>query len=205
MPPRRDDEARHELRLGTPAAARVRLTVGIPIGLLALCLVAAFALIPSGRTELTFFAAVIAGAAGVYSAYYGAANLRSQVELGKKRHALEFIQHWPTEQRARERRLLRERLKPDAMPKTELVRVIRQHDDLESAARTHLNFIQAIAIAVRREMVDEITVFEYFHLMVRDTVDLLNAYISAEQDDTGHAEIWEPVEWLDRRWQDLLS
>ena len=118
MPPRRDDEPRHELRLGTPAAARVRLTVGIPIGLLALCLVAAFVLIPSGRTELTFFAAVIAGAAGVYSAYYGAANLRSQVELGKKRHALEFIQHWPTEQRARERRLLRERLKPDAMPKT---------------------------------------------------------------------------------------
>lgn len=205
MQPRRNHEPRREPHLGTLGSISFRVTVGVPIALAALGLIAAFALFPSARTELTFCAAVIAGAAGVYSAYYGAANLRNQVELGKKRHALEFIQHWPTEQRGRERRLLRESLKPESMPAAELVEVIRKHEDLEGAARTHLNFIHAIAIAIQREIVDELTVFDYFHLIVRDTVELLNAYITAEQNDAGRREIWEPVQWLDRRWQGFAS
>ena len=138
----------------------------------------------------------------MYSAYSGAANLRSQVELARKRNALEFIQHWPTEQRARERRLLREKLKPDTMPPDKLVRIVRQHEDLEGAARSHLNFIHAIAIAVQREIVDEVTVFDYFHLIVRDTVKLLDAYVDAEQRSAGQQAIWAPVQWLDQRWRE---
>jgi hypothetical protein len=172
------------------------------IGLLALGLMAAFAAFSAARTELAFCAAVIAGAAGVYSAYSGAANLRSQVELAKKRHALEFIQHWPTEQRARERRLLRERLQPDTMPPDKLVRTVRGDDDLEGAARTHLNFIHAIAIAIQRDIVDEETVHAYFHLIVRDTAHLLGAYIEAEQRGAERETIWAPVLWLDRRWSE---
>ena len=95
-----------------------------------------------------------------------------------------------------------EKLKPDTMPPDKLVRIVRQHEDLEGAARSHLNFIHAIAIAVQREIVDEVTVFDYFHLIVRDTVNLLDAYVDAEQRSAGQQAIWAPVQWLDQRWRE---
>ena len=205
MQPPRSAGPHRELRLGTLASSSRRVTVGIPIALLAIGLIVAFAAFSSARTELAFCAAVVAGAAGVYSAYSGAANLRNQVELAKKRHALEFIQHWPTEQRARERRLLRENLQPDSMPREELVRIVRQHEELEGAARTHLNFMHAIAIAIQQDIVDEATVYAYFQLIVRDTVNLLDAYIDAEQRSAAQQAIWAPVQWLDRRWRDASA
>jgi hypothetical protein len=198
----RSADSHRELRLGTIGTSSLHVTVGIPIALLAIVLMVAFAAFSSARTELAFCAAVVAGAAGVYSAYSGAANLRGQVELAKKRHALEFIQHWPTEQRARERGLLRKRLQPDTMAPEELVRIVREHEELEGAARTHLNFIHAIAIAIQRDIVDEPTVFDYFHLIVRDTVNLLEAYIDAEQRGSAQEAIWAPVLWIDRSWRD---
>jgi hypothetical protein len=185
--------------IGTLATFRARLTIATLLGLVAGCLIVAFAVAPSARKALTFTAAVIAGATGIYSTYYAAANIRGQIELSRKRTALRFIEAWPSEERSKERQALR-RINAKELSAHDLVHQMGEDEDLERAARTHLNFIQAMAVAIRSGTADEALLYDYFHLIVEDTMELVKAYISYQREEYRHAEIWIHAEELGTSW-----
>jgi hypothetical protein len=186
--------------IGTLATFRARLTIGTVIGVLAIGLIVAFVVAPSARTSLTFAAAVIAGATAVYSTYYAAANIRGQVELSRKQTSLRFIEAWPSNDRSSERQRLREINAHELSPE-QLVAKMTEDKDLERAARTHLNFIHAMAIAIRSDTADESLLYDYFHLIVEDTMELVQAFIVSQRAKHDRREIWIHAEELGVNWR----
>jgi LPS O-antigen subunit length determinant protein (WzzB/FepE family) len=70
---------------------RLRLTVAAALGVMALASILAFLTAPSWRAEITFTAAAIAGAAGIYSAYYAGLALRINLHRERQKHSFDLL------------------------------------------------------------------------------------------------------------------
>src|SRR5215217_4384770 len=80
--------------LGVVKEINIRITVAVLLASLSAAAILSFCLWPDIRDELVFAAAVVAGAAALYSGYYRNATLRFSVTTEKHKMTFAFLDHF---------------------------------------------------------------------------------------------------------------
>ncbi len=182
---------------------KIRISIGLLLGLLTLLFVFLFAKYPLLRDTITFTASAIGAALGIYGAYYTATGLSLKIRHDRVSRAFEFLEQTNRIEFTQALAFV-EQINVEDKP-DEKYKALRS-DGKDAQVRFLLNMLEDIAIAVRTGYADEEVLFSSLSGIVDRSYNKLTFYIKRlreefkDKDDTIYCEIQKLVSlWNKRR------
>ena len=185
--------------LGVLAEFRLRIGLFFVIAIVAVTLCTFYAVNKTYRAETAFCAAVAAGAAATYSAYYAGQSLRRNTRLTKMRNAYDLLAHIHTHESMQARTLF-DRFEADAIKPRELHDTIVADQGLHRAVKTLLNAFEAIAIGVRAGYADEDIIYLNIGTLAPHVFRSFKPYVDQERRRYSDSGVFAEVENLIESW-----
>ena len=158
--------------------------------------------IPAVRDELEFCAAIVGGAAVVYSGFYAGLSLRTSIERSRKDKSFRILNELNRADLTTIRLLIEKELlvNKDAMSKEAVYNQIVSDQDILRAVTTILGLYEDSALAIQEDYVDEKILYKSLCFQVPWIFDGLSPYIGQEQELT-HAKLYCETEKLVSKWK----
>lgn len=190
--------------------ARFSITVTVA-GLLAIFTIATallYIFIPDAREELEFCAAIIGGAAVVYSGFYAGLSLRTSMDLSRKNTSFSILNALNQEDLTTIRILIEKELlvKRDEMSRQEVYDKVVNDANILKAATAILGLYEDSSIAVQEGFADERVLYTALCFQVPWIFNGLKPYIEQEKGLT-HTDLYCETKKLVDKWENkkLLS
>lgn len=209
---------------------RVRIKLAVLLSLISIILIACYVAYKDWRDQLTFAAAVIGGAAAVYTGYYTAATIRENIAESRARTAqakadeartiansrekahrarvaasFEFLRHANDLGYNKIRTKLLNTISFDGKASAaEIHDKILKNDELREVVFANLGFFEDMAIAIKAEHVDERVLYYAICGTVFSMHTNLGLFIKHEQDDRGE-NFYAEFESLANAWRGYKS
>lgn len=185
--------------LGEIRRISIKVTVALVVCAIAAILILLYFSFPDYRDQLKFTAAVIAGSSALYSAYYIAAGIKTNIKRDSISKGLDLIKRVDEINLTQIRRFVEQeydKTKPD-----EFNRKIRENDELFHSIRKLLGNLEDIAIAIQLGVADEETVKRSLGTIVEIASTRFEHFIKAERLQYGDTEIYCEFERLSVAWR----
>jgi len=160
----------------------LQLNVAIPLWLVLVLsvagLLAGYFASPQYRDQIRFLTVVIAGAAGIYSAYYVGAALQLKIERDHQQASFTILEQVEQAEFIQVRHFIEKEVQDHERLSDEvLYQKVAQTPNLEDAVVIVLNVLEKISISIRHDYVDENILYEYMKMIVERTHESLRGYI----------------------------
>lgn len=190
-----------------------KITIPVPAGIGGLALVVSVVFIivyaeyDQTRQVLRFATLALAAAGGVISAIYIGRGLRQTAESQKIDRTLIFALRWSDPQFFNARRAARDVIQPIMNKSPEDLLAALRKSVAEDPEREHnltdvLNFLEQLAVAINKEIVDEETLRELYHTVIVRYYSTLEPWIN-EMRRLRSPRLYQDLEALYDRWKGL--
>ena len=179
----------------------LRMSVAVATGVASLCVMVAFVFLPDKRDIIVFAAALIGGAATVYSAFYAAATLRIQVRRDKQARAFEMIGALNEHQVTRLRVFIEKNIDDKHLTAIGLYDKIVEDAECLSIISAVLGVYEDMAVAVQEHFVDEHVLHRSVAFLIPWTFARLRPYIEQERVRKGDTRLYIELERLAESWK----
>lgn len=183
--------------------ARLSLPVGIGILTIlgAVGLIALFIFAPERRDVVIFAAAVVGGAAAVYSAFYAASTLRVAVARDRLARSFEMLNKLNEPSMTDLRVFVQKNVVNDDLNAVELFDLINNDARNLSIVTSVLGTYEDFTIAIQRGLVDERVMYCSAGYMVTWTYQNLRLYIDECRRRDKNPHLYREMESLAQTWQ----
>lgn len=155
---------------------RVRILGLLVLG--AIVLITIYFCLPSLQEHLKYVAAILGGAAAIYSAYYVGDALRLQVVHRRQAASFEILALLNRPEFAEVRNFVGSELEGhEEVPETKLYEMIISNSDLDNSVTIVLGILEDMSIAIQCDFVDEDILYKSLVCIVKRNFDALQGYI----------------------------
>ena len=175
----------------------IHLWLLIALGIIILMMLYSFA--TPYRDHIIFAAAILGGAAGIYSAYYIGISLRLNLEREKKNKSFELLGLLNRQETVDVRQFIEDKVKQ--VPAKNVYGLIMENKDLLTSVTVVLGIFEDISMAIQAGFVDENIMYQSLHFMIDHYFSKLQPYIARCRDEDKNHTIYIETEKLALSWK----
>jgi hypothetical protein len=185
---------------GDPPEVIVRLTWGVVIPVAALAFIVAFHFLNDMRGEIKFAAAVVGGAAAIFSAYYAGIALYINLYRERQKRAYEIIYSFNNPDSVRARVAIDNELKKTSSDAIDFNAIVVD-EEKHASVRHLLGVLEDLAIGVKSGYADEAVLFCALNYLVVKYYDALKMFIDAVRTTRNNKLLYTDLEGLAANWK----
>lgn len=157
------------------------------------------------KEDIKFAAAVIGGAAAIYTAYHAWATLRSNIKRDKQRRSFEIIDSFNELDRTRIRLFLQKNINASIKSPEEIYKLLKEEKELEEGVVHLLGVLEDVSIAIQTDAADEEILFLSLRGIVIKTTKEFRGYIDYQRKNEDNNFYYIELEKLYDKWKENKS
>ena len=194
-----------ETKMGEIAEFKVKITIILCIIFVSMPLLLFFIFSPDSREVVSYFTALIGGAAIVYSAFYAGKTLKTNQSQMKLQRSYEISLCLNDMDTMKMRLFIAEEVNVKDFSPKEIYERIKKDRDLESKIRVLLNLFEVISISIQYEYADEGFLYKFYGFILPYTYKGLRPYIEEFREVSNDKLICVEFEKLAKAWEEGKS
>ncbi len=190
---------------GEFTTVKLKIGIALVLTLLGVGFIAAFHLLPTAHELVVFAAAVVGGAAAVYSAFFAGWSVRDALTQKRRDNAFALVQTFAQMDRAKVRLLIDKEIANKAIAPQDLHKKILADHELLAGVSSLLGQLELVAIAVQQQYADEETLFYSLSFIAPWAYNGLRHYIEETRRIDNNPELDIELEKVADSWKDRKS
>jgi len=189
-------------RIGELLRINVAVTLSVIIGAGVLVFLMSYLCASAHREEIKFTAALLAGAAAIYSAYYVGASLRLQVSHNRRKASFEILGSLNRPEFVKVRNFIEKEVEQhENMSARALYEKVNESPDLDDAVTLVMGILEDMTIAIETDYVDEDMLYISLLAIVERNWSGLRGWVEQLRQKRGDSRLFCELERLVTTWQ----